>query len=84
MLHLLDAGRAAMQVGEGDFLPPETNAVGGPDEITEFADDFDKMARQLEALHRSRKRSAQPNRQARRSTTCCSTRSRAQARASTA
>ena len=53
VLHPLDAlGRAAKQVGEGDFsYRLETNAVGGPDEITEFADDFDKMARQLERLY---------------------------------
>ncbi len=53
VLHPLDAlGRAAKQVGEGDFsYQLETNTVGGPDELTEFADDFDKMARQLERLY---------------------------------
>lgn len=53
VLHPLDElGRAAKQIGKGDFsYRLETNASGSPDEITEFADDFDKMARQLERLY---------------------------------
>lgn len=53
VLHPLDAlGRAAKQIGAGDFsYQLKTRTVGGPDELTEFADDFDKMARQLERLY---------------------------------
>ena len=53
VLHPLDAlGRAAKQIGAGDFsYQLEARTVGGPDELTEFADDFDKMARQLERLY---------------------------------
>ena len=53
VLHPLDAlGRAAKQIGAGDFsYQLEARTVCGPDEITEFADDFDKMARQLERLY---------------------------------
>ncbi|MEG0462218.1 c-type heme family protein, partial [Gordonibacter sp.] len=44
-------GRAAKKIGEGDFdYSLSLESIGGSDEVTEFADDFDKMARQLERL----------------------------------
>lgn len=45
-------GQAAKRVGEGDFAYElGLDEVRRPDEITEFAHDFDKMARQLERLY---------------------------------
>ncbi|WP_449315215.1 c-type heme family protein [Rubneribacter sp.] len=44
-------GRAAKRVGEGDFsYDLALDNVRRPDEVTEFARDFDKMARRLEGL----------------------------------
>lgn len=43
-------GRAAKQIGEGDFAYHLAIEERHPDEITEFAHDFDKMARRLERL----------------------------------
>lgn len=47
-----ELGQAAKQIGQGDFsYRLAANVSGGSDEITEFADDFDKMGRQLERLY---------------------------------
>ena len=59
-------GRAAKRVGEGDFsYDLALDNVRRPDEVTEFARDFDKMARRLEGLcTEPRERGAGANRQA--------------------
>ncbi|WP_080798868.1 ATP-binding protein [Arabiibacter massiliensis] len=47
-----ELGDAAKRIGEGDFDHRlALDGVRSPDEITEFARDFDKMARQLERLY---------------------------------
>lgn len=47
---LAGLGKAAKQIGEGDFAYRLSLDERHPDEITEFARDFDKMARRLERL----------------------------------
>lgn len=47
-------GNAAKQIGKGAFdYELDLQNTGRPDEITEFANDFDKMARRLERLYTS-------------------------------
>lgn len=44
-------GKAAKSIGRGEFdYAPPIGSKRNPDEITEFARDFDKMARRLESL----------------------------------
>ena len=62
---LAGLGKAAKQIGKGDFAYRLSLDERHPDEITEFARDFDKMARRLERLCTDlERRGAKPNRQA--------------------